>query len=89
MPTYGKSNRRSRSDPLPPTPARGARRAPAEATGPMRRRDQASAELREAVEGREDEFWGIGFIGVGVLLLSAFFSWKRSRHLAHTRTPEA
>lgn len=28
-------------------------------------------------------------IGVGVLLLSAFFSWKRSRHLAHTSTPEA
>ncbi|MCB0982230.1 MAG: DNA translocase FtsK 4TM domain-containing protein [Acidimicrobiaceae bacterium] len=73
MPTYGKSNRRSRNDPLPPTPARGARRAPAEATGPMRRRDQASAELREAVEGREDEFWGIGFIGVGVLLGLAIY----------------
>ena len=34
----------------------------------MSRRDQASAELREAMSGREDEFIGIGFIVVGVLL---------------------
>jgi len=39
----------------------------------MRRRDQASAELREAVEGREDEFWGIGFIGVKMLLGLAIY----------------
>jgi hypothetical protein len=34
----------------------------------LSRRDQATAELREAVSGREDEFAGIGFILVGVLL---------------------
>ncbi|MBI4882812.1 MAG: DUF87 domain-containing protein, partial [Actinobacteria bacterium] len=32
------------------------------------RRDQASAELREAVQGREDDFVGIGLIVIGVLL---------------------
>ncbi|CAN5428080.1 DNA translocase FtsK [soil metagenome] len=32
------------------------------------RRDQATAELREAVEGREDDFVGIALIVVGVLL---------------------
>lgn len=35
---------------------------------PRTRRDQASAELREAVSGREDDFAGIGLIVVGVLL---------------------
>ncbi|MFZ4720235.1 MAG: DNA translocase FtsK 4TM domain-containing protein [Ilumatobacteraceae bacterium] len=33
-----------------------------------RRRDQAGAELREAVDGREDEFIGLGLITLGVLL---------------------
>ncbi len=42
---------------------------------PMSRRDQASAELREAVLGREDEFVGIGFIVAGVLLaLGIYFN---------------
>jgi len=39
----------------------------------LSRRDQASAELREAVSGREDEFAGIGFILVGVLLGMAIY----------------
>jgi S-DNA-T family DNA segregation ATPase FtsK/SpoIIIE len=39
----------------------------------LRRRDQATAELREAVSGREDEFAGIGFILVGVLLGLAIY----------------
>ncbi|CAN0327368.1 unnamed protein product, partial [Phaeothamnion confervicola] len=37
------------------------------------RRDQASAELREAMEGRESEFVGIAFIIVGVLLVLAIY----------------
>ncbi len=35
---------------------------------PRSRRDQATAEMREAMEGREDDFAGIGLIVVGVLL---------------------
>ena len=52
MTTWGQQSRRPRSDP----------------TGPKSRRDQATAELREAVGGREDELWGIGFIGAGMLI---------------------
>ena len=49
----------------------GAKAAPQGAS----RRDQASAEMREAVSGREDEFIGIGFIVVGVLLgLGIYFN---------------
>ena len=41
----------------------------------MSRRSQASAEMREAVSGREDEFVGIGFILVGSLLgLGIYFN---------------
>ncbi len=77
MTTYGKSNRRSRSDapatkPVGRAPAaRVAREEPV--PGPRNRRDQASAEIREAVEGREDEFWGIGLMGVGILLALAIY----------------
>lgn len=52
MTTWGQQSRRPRADP----------------TGPKSRRDQASAELREAVGDREDELWGIGFIGAGLLI---------------------
>ena len=45
-------------------------RAPAQ---PGNRRGQAGAQLREAVEGREDEFLGIAFLGVGVLLGLAIY----------------
>ena len=38
-----------------------------------RRRGQASAELRQAIEGREHEFAGIGFIAVGLLLGLAIY----------------
>jgi len=37
-------------------------------TSVVSRRGQATAELREAVEGREDDFAGVGLIVVGVLL---------------------
>ncbi|HAP77781.1 MAG TPA: hypothetical protein DCR14_17085, partial [Acidimicrobiaceae bacterium] len=50
-------------------PSRGARPAP----DARSRRDQAGAELREAVEGREDELWGIGLIGAGVLFGLAIY----------------
>ncbi|MEP7048221.1 MAG: DNA translocase FtsK [Ilumatobacteraceae bacterium] len=37
------------------------------------RRGQASAELRQAIEGREHEFAGIGFIAAGILLGLAMY----------------
>ena len=81
MAHWGPSNQRSKSS----VPARGgatrsgtgsnsksgAKAAPQGAS----RRHQASAEMREAVSGREDEFFGIGFIVVGVLLgLGIYFN---------------
>jgi S-DNA-T family DNA segregation ATPase FtsK/SpoIIIE len=36
--------------------------------GTPRQRSQASAELRDAVAGRENDFWGIGLIAGGILL---------------------
>ena len=43
--------------------------------GSRSRRDRANAELRDAVDGREHEFLGLGFIGVGVLLgLAIYFN---------------
>ncbi|MDX2379060.1 MAG: DNA translocase FtsK 4TM domain-containing protein [Acidimicrobiia bacterium] len=39
----------------------------------MSRRDQAEAELRGAVAGREHEFIGLGLIGVGALLALAIY----------------
>ena len=82
MPTWGPPNKRAKSA----VPGRGSQsratatrsggtssRAAAEA--PLSRRDQAAAELREALSGREDEFVGIGFILVGVLLgLGIYFN---------------
>ena len=81
MATWGSSNQRSKSS----VPARGngarsgtssASKSGSKATPqPVSRRDQASAEMREAVSGREDEFIGIGFIVVGVLLgLGIYFN---------------
>ncbi|MEP7201751.1 MAG: DNA translocase FtsK [Ilumatobacteraceae bacterium] len=71
MTTWGSPRKRSKTTtsakrapvkaPPPPTPA------------PTSRRGQASAELREAIEGRENEFAGIGFIAVGVLLGMAIY----------------
>jgi len=43
---------------------------------PASRRDRAGAELREAVDGREHEFLGLGLIGAGVLLaLAIYLGW--------------
>jgi len=81
MGTWGQPNQRSKSS----VPARGA--AARSGTGSSSksgakaapqlasRRDQASAEMREAVSGREDEFIGIGFILAGALLgLGIYFN---------------
>ncbi|MDO8389630.1 MAG: DNA translocase FtsK 4TM domain-containing protein [Actinomycetota bacterium] len=66
MATWGQPSRRSKKA----APARPAARNDTAATNelPRSRRDQASAELREAVGGRENEFWGIGLVGLGLLL---------------------
>ncbi len=40
---------------------------------PQTRREQAGAELRDAIEGRENEFLGIGLIAAGVLLGLAIY----------------
>ena len=61
MASQGSSQQRSK-------PAANTRRAPAPAASPSRRRDQASAELREAVSGREDEFLGLALIAIGILV---------------------
>jgi S-DNA-T family DNA segregation ATPase FtsK/SpoIIIE len=48
------------------------KRATAPVSGPTRR-EQASTGIKEAVGDREDEFWGLGFIAVGVLLGLAIY----------------
>jgi DNA segregation ATPase FtsK/SpoIIIE, S-DNA-T family len=66
MASQGSSQQRSK-------PTANTRRAPATAT--PSRRDQASAELREAVSGREDEFLGLALIAIGVLVgLGVYFN---------------
>ena len=67
MATWGQPNRRSKTKPRTGTNTRPAAR-PETAELPRSRRDNASAELREAVEGRENEFWGIGLVAIGLLL---------------------
>ena len=65
MATRGKTpDRRAGSPP--------ARRASA-ASPTVSRRDQASADLRSAIDGREHEFVGIGCVAVGVLLALAIY----------------
>jgi len=79
MATWGQPNRRSKTSAAPARPAarpssrqsaanQGSAQSGNTAELPRSRRDQASAELREAVGGRENEFWGIGLVGVGLLL---------------------
>ena len=70
MTTWGQPKKRSR-----PTTTRRPPAKPESATAasPTSRRGQASAELRQAIEGREHEFAGIGFIAVGVLLAMAIY----------------
>jgi DNA segregation ATPase FtsK/SpoIIIE, S-DNA-T family len=71
MTTWGQPKKRSRSTTTAKrSPAKPATVAAASTTS---RRDQASAELRQAIEGREHEFAGIGFIAAGVLLGLAIY----------------
>ncbi len=71
MTTWGQPKKRSRTTTTAKrTPAKPT---PAAAASPTSRRDQASAELRQAIEGRENEFAGIGFIAVGILLGLAIY----------------
>ncbi|HEX2784393.1 MAG TPA: DNA translocase FtsK [Ilumatobacteraceae bacterium] len=70
MTTWGQPKKRSRTT----TTKRPAAKPATVASSPsLSRRDQASAQLREAMEGREHEFAGIGFIAVGVLLGMAIY----------------
>ena len=70
MTTWGSPKKRSKVTTT-------AKRAPAKSAPsnalPTSRRGQASAELREAIEGREHEFAGIGFIAAGLLLGLAIY----------------
>src|SRR6476659_6567608 len=70
MTTWGQPRKRSKTTTT-------AKRAPAKQapaiSAPTSRRGQASAELREAIQGREHEFAGIGFIAAGVLLGLAIY----------------
>jgi S-DNA-T family DNA segregation ATPase FtsK/SpoIIIE len=63
--TFGRSRAKSTAQ-----SGRGSSRSSAAVETPPRgtRRDRAGEELREAVSGREHEFWGIGFVALGVLL---------------------
>lgn len=85
MATWGPPNKRAKSS----VPARSGSRSTTPARSraaagggrvteelPLSRRDQASAELREAVSGREDEFFGIGFILVAVLIGLGVYAGK-------------
>ena len=54
---------------------RGAASSARPTSGYANRRDQASAELRSAIEGRENEFAGLAFIAAGILLgLAIYFN---------------
>ena len=71
MTTWGQPKKRPKATTTTKrAPAKPAAAAPAASAS---RRGQASAELRQAVEGREHEFAGIGFIAVGVLLGLAIY----------------
>src|SRR5215210_2566571 len=65
MTTWGQPKKRSKTTTTAKRPP--AKAAPAAAPSSTRR-GQASSELRQAIEGREHEFAGIGFIVAGVLL---------------------
>ena len=71
MTTWGQPKKRSKTT----TTAKRApaKPAPVNAATSTSRRGQASAELRQAIEGREHEFAGIGFIAAGVLLGLAIY----------------
>ena len=70
MTTWGQPKKRSKTT---TTRRPAAKPATVADTSTMSRRNKASAELRQAVAGREPEFAGIGFIAVGVLLGMAIY----------------
>ncbi|MDP9464448.1 MAG: FtsK/SpoIIIE domain-containing protein, partial [Actinomycetota bacterium] len=71
MTTWGQPKKRSKSTTT--TKRAPAKPAAVATASSMSRRDQASAELRQAIEGREHEFAGIGFIAAGLLLGLAIY----------------
>ena len=71
MTTWGQPKKRSKQTTATRRPP--AKPDPVPAASPTSRRGQASAELRQAIEGREHEFAGIGFIAAGVLLAMAIY----------------
>ena len=70
MTTWGSPRKRPKTT---TTAKRAPAKQPPAAASVTSRRGQASAELREAIEGREHEFAGIGFIAAGVLLGMAIY----------------
>src|SRR4029077_162322 len=68
--TWGQPKKRSKAT---TTAKRPPAKPAAAAASPSSRRGQASSELRQAIEGREHEFAGIGFIVSGVLLGMAIY----------------
>jgi S-DNA-T family DNA segregation ATPase FtsK/SpoIIIE len=70
MTTWGQPKKRSKAT---TTAKRPPAKPAAAAASPSSRRGQASSELRQAIEGREHEFAGIGFIVSGVLLGMAIY----------------
>src|SRR5437867_2690522 len=86
MATWGDKPRGTRSTRSTPAPRAAASRSldkvgtseavatkTADPSGPIRRGDQARAELRDAVSGREHEFIGVAFICGGLLVGLAIY----------------
>jgi S-DNA-T family DNA segregation ATPase FtsK/SpoIIIE len=71
MTTWGQPKKRPKA--VTTTKRAPAKQVAAPAPSTPSRRGQASAELREAIEGREHEFAGVGFIAIGVLLGLAIY----------------
>jgi S-DNA-T family DNA segregation ATPase FtsK/SpoIIIE len=70
MTTWGQPKKRSKATTTAKRPPAKPAAAAAQSSS---RRGQASSELRQAIEGREHEFAGIGFIVTGVLLGMAIY----------------
>jgi DNA segregation ATPase FtsK/SpoIIIE, S-DNA-T family len=70
MTTWGQPKKRSKTT---TTRRPTAKPATVAETSVPSRRNKASAEIRQAMEGREHEFAGVGFIAVGVLLGLAIY----------------
>jgi S-DNA-T family DNA segregation ATPase FtsK/SpoIIIE len=70
MTTWGQPKKRSK---ITTTRRPAAKPTPVADSSVPTRRNKASAEIRQAMEGREHEFTGVGFIAVGVLLGLAIY----------------